>query len=156
MQPWQQAGGANSPGPPACPWGLGGSEGVNSSHSLWPGAVFSKHTAAHMCSPLPGSASSAKPFLRAEQKEGPPLIPPDEQHPLPVTFWAGILWEQHRGGMQAPGVGTGADIPGPGLKNVDIVSPPNSSAGVHSPCRRGMLGSGQDWALGDQAVIIWE
>lgn len=57
--------------------------------------------------------------------------------------------------MQAPGVRTGADIPGPGLKNVDIVSTPNSSTGVRSPWRRGTLGSEQDSALGDQAAITW-
>jgi len=39
--------------------------------------------------------------------------------------------------MRALGVGTGADIPGPGLKNVDIVSAPNSSAAVHSPLALG-------------------
>lgn len=84
-----------------------------------------------------------------------PSSPRSEQHPLPGTLWAGILWEQHRGGMQAPGVGTGADIPGPALKNVDIVSAPNSSTGVHSPWRRGTLGSEQDSAPGDQAAITW-
>lgn len=78
-----------------------------------------------------------------------PPVPLDQAAPLsPAPFRAGIFWEQHWGGMQAPGVGTGADIPGPGLKNVDIVSAPNSSAGVHSPCTPGEGDAGIRAGLG--------
>lgn len=80
---------------------------------------FSKHEPAHTCQPLPGSATSTRLLCRFMS----PPVPPDHTAPLsPTPFWAGIFWEQHGGGMRAPGVGTGADIPSPELKNVDMMS----------------------------------
>lgn len=103
------------------PWGLTGSE--RSEFQPFPLAGSSvlvnthQHTHANPCLALPPALN------RLLCRFMSPPVPLDHTAPLsPTPFWAGIFWEQHGGGMRAPGVGTGADIPSPELKNVDMVS----------------------------------